>query len=325
MAELSLNRVSYLYNPKTESEVRALTDVTLSFPERKITGIIGHTGSGKSTLVELLNGLLRPTSGEVTLDGENVDGDWKKKYEKLLRYDREHGQKTNRRSLKKRAKIAAAEMRRTICFRVGLVMQYPEYQLFDETVEKDIGFGPGKMGLSDDDIRERVLESIRIVGLDESILAKSPFDLSGGQKRRVAIAGVLAMHPEVLVLDEPAAGLDPQGRMDIFDCIRRYRDELNATVVLVSHSMEDMASFCDHVVVMNRGQVVMQGTREEIFSRPDELVRMNLDVPQITRLMMMLREAGLQVPYGIYTVEDAIRAVSALFDVPGQTGGDADE
>ena len=277
MATLTLDHVSYIYGKGTPFEMRALDDVSLTIREGSVTGIIGHTGSGKSTMVQLFNGLERPGSGRVLLDGVDI---WENK-----------------------KKI------RDVRFRVGLVMQYPEYQLFEETIEADIAFGPRNMGLSEEEIARRVEMAADFVGLDKSLLDKSPFDLSGGQKRRAAIAGVIAMKPEVLVLDEPAAGLDPMGRDGIFDGIVRYRKETGATVVVVSHSMEDMARLCDELIVMARAKVAMKGTCAEIFSRSAELEEIGLTVPQITKLITTLRARGLSVGEGIYTVADAARAL----------------
>ena len=273
MSKIIVENVSYVYSEKTPFEAVALNDVSLSIAENKITGIIGHTGSGKSTLVQMFNGLIKPTKGRILLDGVDI---WEK--------PKEIGK---------------------IRFRVGLVMQYPEYQLFEETVKLDIAFGPKNMGLDDNEIERRIYECAEFVGLDRSVLEKSPFDLSGGQKRRVAIAGVMAMKPDVLVLDEPAAGLDPIGRNSIFGGIRRYAEATGASVVIVSHSMEDMARYCDNVIVMSDSRVAMMGNRNEVFSRAEELESIGLDVPEITKLMMMLRERGIDVPSGIYTVEDA--------------------
>ena len=281
MSKIIVENVSYVYSAKTPFEAVALNDVSVSIEENRITGIIGHTGSGKSTLVQMFNGLIRPTKGRILLDGEDI---WEK--------PRHIGK---------------------IRFRVGLVMQYPEYQLFEETVKADIAFGPRNMGLDEAEIEARVLESLEFVGLDASLLDKSPFDLSGGQKRRVAIAGVMAMRPEVLVLDEPAAGLDPIGRNSIFGGIRKYAAATGASVVIVSHSMEDMARYCDDVIVMSSSKVAMRGNRNEIFSRAEELEAIGLDVPEITKLMMNLRARGLDVPQGIYTVEDARKCLMDMY------------
>lgn len=281
MATVTLDHISYTYGKGTPFEVKALDDVSLTIRESAVTGIIGHTGSGKSTMVQLFNGLEKPESGKVLLDGEDI---WAK----------------------------PKEIRR-VRFRVGLVMQYPEYQLFEETVWKDIAFGPRNMGLSEKEIAERVKEAAELVELDESFLSASPFDLSGGQKRRAAIAGVMAMRPEVLVLDEPAAGLDPRGRDTILHAVRRYGQKSGATVIIVSHSMEDMAIYCDDIVVMSQAKVFLSGTRDEVFSHASELASVGLDVPQITRLALLLQEKGVALPNGIYTVPAALSALLPLF------------
>ncbi len=283
MATLRLENVSYTYGQGTPFEIKALDDVTLSVREGSVTGIIGHTGSGKSTMVQLFNGLERPTAGRVLLDGEDI---WDKKNKKRLR---------------------------DVRFRVGLVMQYPEYQLFEETIGEDIAFGPRNMGLDEGEIRVRVQEAARFVGLAPDVLAKSPFDLSGGQRRRAAIAGVLAMRPEVLVLDEPAAGLDPRGRDAILEGIRTYGRETGATVIIVSHSMEDMAAYCDDIIVMAHARVVLAGSRDEVFAHADTLAEVGLDVPQITHLALLLKNAGVTLPASIYTVDAAIAALTELF------------
>lgn len=285
MATVTLDHISYTYGKGTPFEVKALDDVSLTIRESAVTGIIGHTGSGKSTMVQLFNGLEKPESGKVLLDGEDI---WAK----------------------------PKEIRR-VRFRVGLVMQYPEYQLFEETVRKDIAFGPRNMGLSETEIDERVKEAAELVELDESFLSASPFDLSGGQKRRAAIAGVMAMRPEVLVLDEPAAGLDPRGRDTILHAVRRYGQKSGATVIIVSHSMEDMAIYCDDIVVMSQAKVFLSGTRDEVFSHASELAGVGLDVPQITRLALLLQEKGVPLPGGIYTVPAALSALLPLFSEKG--------
>ena len=281
MSKIKVENVSYVYSAGTPFEVRALDGVTIEIKENTITGIIGHTGSGKSTLVQMFNGLVKPMSGRILLDGEDI---WEKP--------------------KNIGKVR---------YRVGLVMQYPEYQLFEDTVIEDISFGPKNMGLEPDEIKKRVLEACELVGLDIDMLQKSPFDLSGGQKRRAAIAGVMAMRPEVLVLDEPAAGLDPAGRNSIFDGIKRYAEATGAAVIIVSHSMDDMAKYCDELVVLSHSRVAMCGNRKEVFSRFDELEEIGLGVPQITRLVMLLREKGISISPDIYTVDEAEKALSALF------------
>lgn len=268
---LELRDVSYVYSSGTPFEKVALDNVSVSFESGKITGLIGHTGSGKSTLVNLLNGLYKPASGTVLLNGKNI---WEKPKEiSKIRY------------------------------RVGLVMQYPEYQLFDETVRLDIGFGPRNQGLSEDEIEERVMEAARFVGLPDELLDKSPFELSGGQKRRVAIAGIIAMRPDVLVLDEPAAGLDPRGRREILGGLSSYVRERNASIILVSHSMEDMAYYCDNVVVMSRAKIYTTGTVEEIFSDADSLSGIGLDVPMVSKIAANLKRAGVSLDGTLYTVD----------------------
>ena len=281
MNKVELKNVTFRYMPGTVYETVALKNVSVGFENGKITGLIGHTGSGKSTLVGMLNGLIKPMEGEVLLDGENI---WDKP-----------------------KKIGAVR------FRVGLVMQYPEYQLFEDTVAKDIAFGPKNMGLPQEETERRVKEAAGIVGLSENELSKSPFELSGGQKRRAAIAGVMAMAPEVLVLDEPAAGLDPVGRETVFSAIEEYRSLKNATVIIVSHSMEDMACRCDRLVVMSDGGVLMEGNCEEVFSHAEELKKTGLDLPQITKLMLLLREKGVPVGENIYTVDAAYAALTEKF------------
>jgi len=286
MDKLRLENITYRYSPDTTYETVALNDINISFEANKTTGLIGHTGSGKSTLVQMLNGLVKPESGKILLDGEDI---W-----------------------------AKPKQINKIRQRVGLVMQYPEYQLFEETVAKDIAFGPRNMGMTEDQIKRQVERSAKIVGLSKAELEKSPFDLSGGQKRRAAIAGVMAMEPDVLVLDEPAAGLDPEGRESIFSMIDSYKKERNATVIIVSHSMEDMARWCDNIIVMAHAKVIMAGTRDEVFSRSAELSDVGLDIPHITRLMMILRSRGIEIDDKIYTVEAAREALLKLFDKKAQ-------
>ncbi len=274
---IELRHVTHVYSRGTPFEMKALDDIHVGFEKGKITGIIGHTGSGKSTMVGLFNGLIRPTEGEVLFHGEDI---WKK-----------------------------PKNIRDIRFRIGLVMQYPEYQLFDETVRSDIGFALRNQGLAPDVIEERVQDAIQDVGLDASVLDASPFDLSGGQKRRVAIAGILAMQPEVLVMDEPAAGLDPRGRRDILGSLDAYRKRHDATVILVSHSMEDMAAYCENVVVMNHANVLAQGTTREIFSHPEILHKVGLDIPQVAQIAALLRERGIPLTGELYTVEGLKQAI----------------
>ena len=275
---LKLENVSYIYSRGTPFELVALDNINVQFEKGKITGLIGHTGSGKSTLVNLLNGLLRPSEGKVFLDGADI---WEKP--------------------KEIAKIR---------YRVGLVMQYPEYQLFDETVRSDIGYAPRNQGLSREEIDERVKEAAEFAGVSDDLLDKSPFELSGGQKRRVAIAGILAMRPEVLVLDEPAAGLDPRGRREILGGLCKYVQKNNASIILVSHSMEDMATYCDNVIVMNRAKIYKTGTVDEVFSDSEGLEEIGLNVPAVARIAARLKRGGIDLDGTLYTVEgvrDAIK------------------
>ena len=318
MDKIVLDHVSYIYGEGTPFERCALDDVSLTIRGGCITGIIGHTGSGKSTMMQLLNGLAKPTSGRVLLDGYNVNST----LEELLAEWKERAEyaSLSRRAAKKAIRAEMETRRRNLCFRVGLVMQYPEYQLFEETVFRDIAYGPKNMGLDDAAIDARVREAAAFTGVDPSWLDKSPFDLSGGEKRRVALAGVIAMRPEVLVLDEPAAGLDPRGRSFIFEGIRNYQRSTGSTVLIVSHSMEDMARYCDDVVVMANAKVVMQGARREVFSHVDELAQMGLSIPQITSLMRRLRARGLDVSDNVYTVEEAMEAIREA--IAKRRGGD---
>jgi energy-coupling factor transport system ATP-binding protein len=298
-----------VYGAGSPFEKRALDDVSLSIRGGCITGVIGHTGSGKSTMMQLLNGLESPTSGKVYLDGYNVNCRLEDAMEEWK--EREEYKSLSRRAARKAMREEWESRRRKLCFRVGLVMQYPEYQLFEETVFKDIAYGPRNMGLDEAAIDARVREAAEFTGVDPSWLDKSPFDLSGGEKRRVALAGVIAMRPEVLVLDEPAAGLDPRGRSFIFEGIRNYQKTTGSTVIIVSHSMEDMARYCDDVVVMANAKVVMQGARREVFAHVDELATMGLSIPQITTLMRHLRARGIDISDNVYTVEEALEAVRA--------------
>lgn len=284
--KIEVKNVSYIYSPGTPFQKEALSHVNCAFEAGMITGLIGHTGSGKSTLVQLLNGLLKPSDGEVLLDGENIWADPKKI--------------------------------KNVRFRVGLVFQYPEYQLFEETVFDDIAYGPKNRGFSDEEIKKCVHASAQMVGLSEELMQKSPFDLSGGQKRRVAIAGILAMEPEVLILDEPAAGLDPIGRKMIFETIRQYQAQKKATVIIVSHSMEDMAEYAQRIVVMKGSQILMQDTPQAIFKRADLLTEAGLDVPQITRMMMRLKALGGGNRTDIFTVPAAREELLRLM---GKGGG----
>ena len=273
---LEIKNLTYTYSIGTPFEHIALDNVSFQVNRGEFIGIIGHTGSGKSTLMQQLNGLLKPTSGTVLLDGQDI---WSDK--KLTRQAR---------------------------FRVGLVFQYPEYQLFEETVYKDIAFGPKNMGLSPEEIDRRVREAAGFVGLSQQQLEVSPFDLSGGQKRRVAIAGVIAMEPEVLILDEPTAGLDPVGRAEILGNIESYRRAKNATIMMVSHSMEDVARLTDRLLVMNGSKLVMDGTPAEVFTHAEELVDMGLSIPQVTQVFLHLRKMGLDVE-NVYTISQAVDAL----------------
>ena len=273
MSVLSVKNLKYEYSKGTPFQIGALKGVSVDFESGEIVGVIGHTGSGKSTLLQHLNGLLKPESGEVFFQDENI---WSSK-----------------------------ENVRKCRFGVGLCFQYPEHQLFESTVYEDIAFGPKNMGLSENEIKERVLESIKFVGLTEDYLEKSPFDLSGGEKRRVAIAGVISMKPKVLVLDEPTAGLDPVGKNDLLDLIKHYNKTTGSTVIFVSHNMDDVALVADRVLVLSEGNIVMSGTVEEVYSRGDELLKLGLDVPEITRVLLKLKENGYDVPTDVYTVKQA--------------------
>ncbi len=276
---ISVNDLTHIYSAGTPFEHVAVDHVNFSAEPGELIGVIGHTGSGKSTLIQHLNALLKPTSGTVTFRGEDV---WKDK-------------KTTH----------------AIRGKVGLVFQYPEYQLFEESCFKDIAFGPKNQGVTGAELERRVYRAASFVGLERELLEKSPFDLSGGQKRRVAIAGVIAMEPEILILDEPTAGLDAAGREAILKNIRDYRDAQNATVLMVSHSMEEVARTCDRLVVMHRGHIAMDGTPAEIFPRAAELKAIGLDVPQVTEVFTLLREAGISLPDDVYTVRQAIAALTA--------------
>ena len=281
MAILKAEDLTYQYSIGTPFEKTAVDHVNLEIEEGAFVGIIGHTGSGKSTLIQHFNGLIRPTSGKIYLDGTDIWAD-----------------KTNIRQVR---------------FQVGLVFQYPEYQIFEDTVYKDIAFGPRNMGLSEAEIKERVEETAALVGLTQAQLNQSPFDLSGGQKRRVAIAGVMALRPKVLILDEPTAGLDPKGREDILREIRRYHKETGRTVLLVSHSMEDMANCAEKILVMNAGKVFCYDTVENVFRQAKALQEIGLAVPQITRVCMQLREQGIPLSDDIYTVEAAYQQILQLY------------
>lgn len=282
MAFLVCENLEYLYSVGTPFETAAVSDISLSVEEGELIGIIGHTGSGKSTLIQHFNGLLQPHGGKVFVDGKDI---WSKENKKNIRQVR---------------------------FAVGLCFQYPEYQIFEETVYKEIAFGPKQMGLEEDEIDRRIRQSIEFVGISPEILDKSPFDLSGGQKRRVAIASIIAMEPKVLVLDEPCAGLDPKGREVILSLVRDYQRKMGNTVILVSHSMEDVARICSKVVVMNKGSLAMYGTVDEVYSRGAELKEMGLNVPEITDVFLKLRESGVPCKTNIYTVEQGVAEFQRL-------------
>lgn len=280
MAEIKVEGLRHVYSAGTPFEKVAIEDVSLTIPQGQLVGVIGHTGSGKSTFIQHLNALLQPTEGKVFVGGQDIN--------------------------------ASKYTRRDVKWQVGLVFQYPEYQLFEETAYKDIAFGPKNMGLAGEELDRRIRDAARFAGLDEGLLEKSPFALSGGQKRRVAIAGVIAMEPEVLVLDEPSAGLDPRGREELLEHIRAYHQERGNTVVLVSHSMEEIARYADRIVVLAHGKALMSGTPREVFARGQELVRAGLDVPQTTRIAMELQKRGLPIDPAVYTVEELARSLLAL-------------
>ena len=272
--------LTHYYSKGTVQQVAAINDVSLTIEKGELVGVIGHTGSGKSTLISHFNGLLKPDAGKVLVDGTDI---WRDK-----------------------------ETLRNTRFKVGLCFQYPEYQLFEETVFKDIAFGPKNMKLSEAEVKERVLRAAEFVGVKPEHLDKSPFDLSGGEKRRVAIAGVMSMEPEVLIFDEPAAGLDPQGRRELIKLIKDYREQTGSAVVIVSHSMEDIASLADKVIVMNNSRIEMQGTVDEVYSRGGELRRIGLNIPEITEIFLRLRARGFDVPANVYTVEQGAAILKAL-------------
>ena len=274
---IRVEHLNYVYNPGMPDETTALDDVSFSVDEGDFVGIIGSTGSGKSTLISHFNGLNRPTSGRILIDGKDM---WEQ----------------------------GADLR-AFRFQVGLVMQYPEYQLFEETCAKDIAYGPRNMGLDEAEIDRRVKEAAAFVGLSDALLQKSPFELSGGQKRRVAIAGVMAMHPRVLVLDEPAAGLDPEGRDTILSQIRDYHEKTGITVLLVSHSMEDIAKYANLVLVMSHAKLAMYDTVENVFAHAQELLELGLSVPQVTQIFLKLRQMGLDIPTDVYTMPYAVKTI----------------
>ena len=279
-AIIEVKNLSHTYSIGTPFEHKAVIHMNFSVEKGEFLGIIGHTGSGKSTLIQHLNGLLKPTEGEILLNGENIHKD--------------------------------KQTTRAARFRVGLVFQYPEYQLFEDTIYKDIAFGPKNMGLKDNEIRERVIRAAGFVGLTEDQLDKSPFDVSGGQKRRAAIAGVIAMEPEIVIFDEPTAGLDPAGCASILDNIRTYQKATGATIIMVSHSMDDVALMADRLLVLNHGEVEFLGTPQEVFSHAARLQEIGLTVPQVTALFLRLRQLGLDVDPSTYTIEEAVRQLRAL-------------
>lgn len=275
---IKIENLSYTYMPKTPFEKTALTDINCEFNDGEFIVLIGHTGSGKSTLIQHLNGLLKPTTGKIIVDGVDISD-----------------KKTKLSDIRKK---------------IGLVFQYPEYQLFEETIEKDIEFGPRNLGLSQEEITKRVKRAMEMVGLDyETYKDKSPFDLSGGQKRRVAIAGVVAMEPKVLILDEPIAGLDPKGRDDILNQIRKLHDDYKTTTIMISHSMEDVAKIADRVIVMNKGTIILDGGVSEVFKEVETLEEIGLGVPQVTYLLRELRKKGFSISEDIYTIEKAKEAI----------------
>lgn len=283
---LELENINYVYGVGTPFEKRAVDNVSVSIKKGEFVGIMGHTGSGKSTLVQMLNGLIKPTSGRVLFDGKDI---WE-----------------NPKEIRK------------IRFKVGMVFQYPEYQLFEETVYKDIAFGAINMGKSSDELDLAVRKAAEFSGLKPELLTKSPFDLSGGEKRRAAIAGVIAMDPDVLVLDEPTAGLDPMGRDVLLSQIVQYHNKRKNTVLLVSHSMEDIARVADRIIVMNKSRLVMYDETKKIFSRGSELEKIGLRVPQITKIMSILKDKGYDIDDGILTVDDALAEISSLLKKEGK-------
>ena len=280
MSVLEVKNLSHTYGGNTPFYSDAVSNVSFTVEQGEMIGIIGHTGSGKSTLVQHLNGILKPTSGEIFIDDLNI---WEKPKEI-----------------------------RKIRSKVGLVFQYPEYQLFEETVYADIAFGPKNMGLSSDELKKRVLDTCRLIGVKDEYLEKSPFDLSGGEKRRVAIAGVMAMRPKIIIFDEPTAGLDPKGRQDVIEIINDYRKAFNATVIIISHSMEDMAQMADKLLVMSKGEVVMFDKTENVFLQGDKLREIGLNVPIVTRVFDILRQKGFDLPKDVFTVSRAVEVLKQI-------------
>ena len=280
MAEIRTEGLTHVYSAGTPFEQTAIEDVSLTIPAGQLAAVIGHTGSGKSTFIQHLDALLQPTSGRVLLDGEDINRD---KY-----------------------------ARRDVKWKVGLVFQYPEYQLFEETVYRDIAFGPRNRKLSESEIDERVREAARFTGVDEALFERSPLELSGGQKRRIAIAGVIAMRPEVLILDEPTAGLDPAGCAQLLGNIRRYREESGSTVLLVSHSMDEVAQLAERIIVFDRGHVALDGTPAEVFAQAGRLTEIGLNVPRAAEIAAALRRRGLAVPEDVFTHEQLLSALLRL-------------
>lgn len=277
MSVLEVKNLSHTYGGNTPFYNDALSNVSFTIEQGEMIGIIGHTGSGKSTLVQHLNGILKPTQGEILIEGDDI---WAKPKEI-----------------------------RKVRSKVGLVFQYPEYQLFEETVFEDIAFGPKNMGLTGDELKKRVLDTCKLIGVKDEYLKKSPFDLSGGEKRRVAIAGVMAMQPQIIVFDEPTAGLDPKGRQDVVKIINDYRAAFNATVIIISHSMEDMAQMADKLLVLSKGEVVMFDETEKVFAQGDKLREIGLNVPIVTRVFDALREKGIDLPKDVFTVSRAVEVL----------------
>lgn len=284
MAILVCENLNYLYNVGTPFETAAIENINFSADKSEIIGIIGHTGSGKSTLIQHFNGLLEPTSGKIFVNSNDI---WSKENRKQIR---------------------------NVRFAVGLCFQYPEYQIFEETIFKEIAYGPTQMGLADDEIKKRVYESMDFVGISRELESKSPFDLSGGQKRRVAIASIIAMKPQVLILDEPCAGLDPKGRQVILNLVRDYQRKEGNTVIFVSHSMEDVAAVADRVLVLNKGKIAMDGSVNAVYSRGKELKKIGLNVPEVTDVFLRLHDMGIDCKTDIYTIEQAVNEYKRLLD-----------
>jgi len=285
LAILVCENLNYLYNVGTPFETAAIENVNFSADKSEIIGIIGHTGSGKSTLIQHFNGLLEPTSGKIFVNSNDI---WSKENRKQIR---------------------------NVRFAVGLCFQYPEYQIFEETIFKEIAYGPTQMGLADDEIKKRVYESMDFVGISRELESKSPFDLSGGQKRRVAIASIIAMKPQVLILDEPCAGLDPKGRQVILNLVRDYQRKEGNTVIFVSHSMEDVAAVADRVLVLNNGKIAMDGSVNAVYSRGKELKKIGLNVPEVTDVFLRLYDMGIDCKTDIYTIEQAVNEYNRLLDI----------